>query len=129
MPPKKLAVSKKLASAPPPKPSISWPLLTPLLPPSDLEIEEVLPGQILTISRFFTSTLCKTYVNFLQTSVDLTTTPGVPKRGYAVRVNDRFQVQDAAFADMLWTKSGLRDVVAREDHALWGGDVVGLNPK
>lgn len=128
MPPKKQVVSKKPAVAPP-QPSLSWPQLAPLVPSSDLEIAEVLSDQILTISRFFTSSLCKTFVNFLQTSVALTTTPGVPKRGYAARVNDRFQIQDPGFAELLWTKSGLKQVVAREDHALWGGEVVGLNPK
>lgn len=130
MPPKKQAVPKKgTPSAPTPAPPISWPQLTPLLPPSNLELEEVLPGQILTISKFFTATLCKTYVNFLQTSVSLTTTPGVPKRGHAVRVNDRFQIQDSTFAELIWSKSGLKDVIGREDPSLWGGQVVGLNPK
>jgi hypothetical protein len=134
MPPKKQQKTK--ASQPPaavapttPQQSVSWPALTPLLPPSDLQLEEVLPGQILTIPKFFTSTLCKTYVSFLQNSVSLTTTPGKPKRGEAVRVNDRFQIQDPIFADLLWNRSGLKEIVAREDPSLWGGNVVGLNPK
>ena len=136
MPPKKhQTTSNKRKGAQPPaailaqQHSISWPPLTPLLPPSDLELREALPEQILTIPRFFTSTLCKTYVNYLQKSVSLTTTPGKPKRGEAVRVNDRYQIQDAAFAERLWNQSGLKDVVSREDSSLWGGEVVGLNPK
>jgi hypothetical protein len=136
MPPKKQQKTKASQPPPPaavksetPQQSLSWPALTPLLPPSDLQLEEVLPEQILTIPKFFTSTLCKTYVNFLQKSVSLTTTPGKPKRGEAVRVNDRFQIQDPAFADLLWNRSGLKELVAREEPSLWGGDVVGLNPK
>ncbi|KAA8896788.1 hypothetical protein FN846DRAFT_964794 [Sphaerosporella brunnea] len=139
MPPKKQQLNSKKKAAhlvtpaagatpAPPQQSVSWPALTPLLPPSDLQLEEVLPEQILTIPKFFTSTLCKTYVNFLQKSVSLTTTPGKPKRGEAVRVNDRLQIQDPAFADVLWNQSGLKDVVSREDPSLWGGKVVGLNP-
>jgi hypothetical protein len=117
------------AAASPSHQSISWPPLIPLLSPSDLELREVLPEHILTIPRFFTATLCKTYVNFLQKSVSLTTTPKKPKRGEAVRVNARFQVHDLAFAERLWNQSGLKDVVSREANDLWGGEVVGLNPK
>lgn len=141
MPPKKLAAAKnkKEKEKQPPAPStpvqLQWPLLEPLLPAADLELVEVLPDQIRTIPNFFTATLCKKYVNFLQKSVPLATTPGKPKRGDAVRVNDRFQIHDPAFADRLWNTSGLREVVAarREttsDTLLWGGsEVVGLNPK
>lgn len=47
---------------------------------------------------------------FLQT-LPLQTTPGKPKRGEAVRVNDRFQVQDGNFARVLWEKTGLKEVL------------------
>lgn len=74
------------------------------------------------------------------------TTPGArPKKGDAVRVNDRFQVDDGGFAERLWAETGLRGLVMREggigegdeqgekgdcegDGGLWGGEVVGLNP-
>jgi hypothetical protein len=134
MPPKKLSVSKKKPSTSL-KPggvserqlSLSWPALTPILLPSDLDIQEVLAEQILTIPQFFTWNLCKSYVNFLQKSVSLITTPTKPKKGDAVRVNDRFQIHDAAFAARLWDETGLKAIIAREN--LWGGEVVGLNPK
>jgi hypothetical protein len=132
MPPKKHAVVKKKEKQlpAPPQAILQWPPLTPMLPSSDLELVEVLPEQILTIPKFFTSTLCKTYVNFLQKSVSLTTTPGKPKRGDAVRANDRFQIQDPEFADRLWNMSGLKDIISRKAASLWGGgQVVGLNPK
>lgn len=132
MPPKKHAVVKKKEKQlpAPPQATLQWPPLTPMLPSSDLELVEVLPEQILTIPKFFTSTLCKTYVNFLQKSVSLTTTPGKPKRGDAVRANDRFQIQDPEFADRLWNMSGLKDIISRKAASLWGGgQVVGLNPK
>ena len=41
----------------------NWPPFKPLLPTSDLSLEVVAPNQIVTISNFWTSTLCKTYVS------------------------------------------------------------------
>ncbi|KAI5821224.1 hypothetical protein BZA77DRAFT_256300 [Pyronema omphalodes] len=109
---------------------LQWPVISPVLPPSELELEQVLPGQIITIPRFFTQNLCKTYVNWLQKSVQMVTTPGKPQKGYAVRVNDRFQIHDATFAERLWQTSGLKEIVAREPVETWGGkEVLGLNPR
>jgi hypothetical protein len=88
----------------------NWPLFRPLLPPSDLSLQTLVPSQIVLIHNFWTSTLCKDYVNFLK-GLPLATTPGVPKRGDAVRVNDRFQIQDAVFANRLWEETGLRELV------------------
>lgn len=74
------------------------------------------------------------------------TTPLKPKsRDHAVRVNDRFQVQDASFAEALWGTTCLKDVVCerrgvddeyddvdeREEEKnarIWGGTPLGLNP-
>jgi hypothetical protein len=107
--------------------SPNWPPLTPVVPAEHLTIETILPGQILAIRNLFTSTLCKTYVNFLST-LPLTTTPGKPKRGEAVRVNDRFQVDDPMFAENLW-KAGLQQLVSSfGDPDVFGGKVLGLNP-
>ena len=126
--------SKQKEASQPPK----WPLLKPLAPTSDLCLETLLEGQIVIIRNFFTSTLCKNYVTFLS-SLPLMTTPGQPKKGDAVRVNDRFQVDDAAFAEELWKTAGLQDLLTRsnavdaesqQDSAqLWGGQVCGLNPR
>ena len=44
----------------------------------------------------------------------LTTTPGKPKKGEALRCNDRFQVQDDLFANRLWVETGLRELVLGE---------------
>jgi len=104
-----------------------WPALSPLVPREHLYVETVLQEQILIIRNLFTSTLCKNYVSFLST-LPLTTTPGRPKRGEATRVNDRFQVDDAAFARNLWEHSGLQYLVdSFEDQAVFGGKVLGLN--
>jgi hypothetical protein len=97
----------------------------------------LLQDQILTIPRLWTTGLCKTYVNFL-TTLPLTTTPGKPKKGEAVRVNDRFQVEDPAFAEKLWSSTALKQMIqspvvegrelgAAEAQRLWGGEVLGLN--
>ena len=112
--------------APPVAPN--WPALTPILPAEDLSIDAVAPGQILVIRNLLTSNLCRTYVSFLS-ALPLTTTPGKPKRGEATRVNDRFQVDDATFAKILWEQSGLRTLVeSYADAATFGGKVLGLNP-
>lgn len=106
----------------------NWPTFTPLVPESDLTLQHVLPGQIVTIPNFWTSALCKTYVAFLS-SLPLTTTPGKPKKGDAVRVNDRYQIDDPGFAERLWSSTALKTLVAAADRKdLWGGEVIGLNP-
>ncbi|KAI9805774.1 MAG: hypothetical protein M1833_005267 [Piccolia ochrophora] len=124
-----------------------WPPLHPLIPASDLALTILVPDQILLIRNFWTSSLCKSYVSFLS-SLPLQTTPGRPKKGDAVRVNDRFQIADPDFAKMLWESTALKELVLGpkspstygddDDDAinmhpaqrrdLWGGDVVGLNP-
>ena len=112
----------------------SWPPLEPLLPIEDLCMRELLPGQIVTIPSLFTGGLCKRYVSFLE-KLPLTTTSGVPKRGEAVRVNDRYQIDDPLFAERLWSSTGLKELVLADmdaaEHApaeRWGGRVLGLNP-
>lgn len=64
--------------------------------------------------KFWTAALCRDYVAFLK-GLPLTTTPGKPKKGEALRVNDRFQVQDEAFANRLWIETGLRELVCGGD--------------
>ncbi|KAL1792653.1 hypothetical protein ACET3X_009160 [Alternaria dauci] len=143
MAPKKKA-QQGASSRPAPSPgpagqSYNWPPFTPLVPDEDLALHEVLPKQIVTIPNFFTASLCRTYVSFLA-SLPLTTTPGKPKKGDAVRVNDRFQIDDAAFAQRLWSQTGLSRLVSghveegalgltvEERKVLWRGEVLGLNP-
>ena len=107
----------------------AWPLFRPLVPASDLCLSTVVPNQVVTISNFWTASLCKNYVSFLG-SLPLVTKPGRAKRGEAVRVNDRFQIDDAEFAQRLWQDTALKELVSGVDrpHELWGGEVLGLNP-
>ncbi|KAL8387333.1 hypothetical protein RB595_009981 [Gaeumannomyces hyphopodioides] len=134
------------AAAPPP----SWPPFRPSLPVVDpLAFEPVVPAKVLVARSFFPRSLCRTYVDFLA-SLPLATTPARPKKGEAVRQNDRFQVHDPAFASRLWRDTGLRDALLGRlgdgdegggggggggqehdevlDPRLWDGEVVGLNP-
>ncbi|KAF7192830.1 hypothetical protein HII31_05813 [Pseudocercospora fuligena] len=115
----------------------NWPPIQSL-PSSELAIEILVKDQILTISQLWTSKLCKSYVAFLKT-LPLVTTPGKPKKGEAVRVNDRYQVNDARFAEQLWSSTALKDLVTQpviddvelDQNArseLWGGEILGLNP-
>ncbi|KAK7740674.1 hypothetical protein SLS53_005142 [Cytospora paraplurivora] len=106
----------------------SWPVFKPPLPLTYLEPEPLLDSRVLLIRNFWPKSLCRDYLSFLR-SLPLTTTPGKPKRGDAVRVNDRFQVQDQGFANRLWLETGLKEVLLSEEwNGLWGGDVVGLSP-
>jgi hypothetical protein len=76
--------------------------------------KSLLPDQIYIIRNLLTAALCRTYVSFLSSSaISLTTTPGKPKRGDAVRVNDRFQIEDRAFVERLWRETGLKEIVER----------------
>lgn len=130
----------KAVAAPEQQRTPDWPVFQPLVPSYQLELHEVVRNQIVTIPYFWTSKLCERYVSFLST-LPLLTTPGKPKKGDAVRVNDRFQIQDRAFAERLWSETALREVVLNADLAeegapswtdedrrrLWGGDVVRLH--
>ncbi|KAL4928434.1 uncharacterized protein BDV17DRAFT_96589 [Aspergillus undulatus] len=124
----------------------NWPPLRPIIPSSDLHLDPLLPDQIYLIRNFLPTSLCKTYISFLA-SLPLTTTSEKPKKGDAVRVNDRFQIQDAAFAENLWRGTALRELVTNpageEEEAeggeegsvqrsmkeIWGGEPLGLNAK
>jgi hypothetical protein len=129
----------KATETPPGRHAPNWPEFAPLMPESDLAMQELLGGQIVTIPNLWTTTLCKSYVSFLST-LPLTTTPGQPKKGHAVRVNDRYQIDDPVFAERLWSGTALKNLVtgAAQDggldltqdqrRQLWGGEVVGLNP-
>lgn len=109
--------SSKPAAAPT-KPD--WPALTPLVPTLSLFIDPLVPSQILIIRNLFTSSLCSRYISFLS-SLPLITTPVTKSRDLAVRVNDRFQIEDAGFAEALWSETALKALVlGYEDQAVWG---------
>lgn len=92
----------------------SWPVFRPPLPLTDLEPEPLLDSRVLLIRNFWPKSLCRDYLSLLR-SLPLTTTPGKPKRGDAVRMNDRFQVQDQGFANRLWLETGLKQVLLSEE--------------
>ena len=102
----------------------NWPPLRPLIPSSDLSLDPLLDDQIYLIRRFFTSSLCKTYVSCLS-SLPLITTARNPKKGEAVRVNDRFQIHDADFAESLWSSTALKQLVLVEETRRGGVQVSG----
>jgi hypothetical protein len=113
MPPKKNTVTKAKPKSGQPVDAVAvpdWPPLKPLLPSSDLSLSTLVESQIVVIRNFWTATLCKNYVSFLS-ALPLVTTPGQPKKGDALRVNDRFQINDPAFANRLWLETGLQELV------------------
>jgi hypothetical protein len=105
-----------------------WPTLRPLVPTSDLTLDIVLEDQIILIPKLFTVSLSQQYVSFLS-RLHLTTTPGIPKKGEALRVNDRFQIEDPQFAEQLWSSTALRELVTGAVNIDWGGIPIGLNPR
>ncbi|KAI0011394.1 hypothetical protein F4779DRAFT_615637 [Xylariaceae sp. FL0662B] len=125
---KKASAKKPRSSAPPAGAAgqpPNWPPFKPSLPVVHLSLDAPVPGfedKIVLVRNFWPKNLCREYVNFLR-GLPLTTTPGRPRRGEALRVNDRFQVDDPRFAQRLWIETGLRNAVLDE-----GGRVVGLNP-
>lgn len=92
-----------------------WPQFKPPLPVADLTPQplESCPERVILIHNFWPKSLCGSYVAFLKT-LPLITTPGRPKRGEAVRVNDRYQVDDAVFARRLWLETGLVDALQQD---------------
>ena len=104
--------SKQPKTQPPPQPPAgqppSWPPIKTLL--LHAEPHPSAPDTIILVPNFFPPSLCRSYLSFVR-GLSLATTPGRPKRGDAVRVNDRFQVDDAAFAGRLFEVLGgvLRD--------------------
>ncbi|VUC33170.1 unnamed protein product [Clonostachys rosea] len=131
--PKKASKSSKEAAVPAsaqPSLSVSWPAFKPELPVVDLDIQlHPATPKIALISSFFPRSLCREYVAFLKT-LPLQTTPARPKRGEAVRVNDRFQIDDPMLAARLWENTGLREAILENQDLkhLWGGEPIGLNP-
>ncbi|KAF5022157.1 hypothetical protein F66182_5807 [Fusarium sp. NRRL 66182] len=108
--PGKAEVVASSPAAPP-----SWPVFRPRLPIVDLSPQpHPSTSKVVLIPSFFPRSLCRDYVAFLKT-LPLQTTPGRPKRGEAVRVNDRFQVDSPDFAARLWEETGLRDVLLEGD--------------
>lgn len=99
---------------------VDWPAFRPTLPITELSFEPIISDKVIVIRNFWPRSLCRAYVEHLKT-LPLTTTPGKPRRGEAVRVNDRFQIDDEAFARRLWNETGLREVVLGHDDAQGGG--------
>lgn len=114
--------------------TISWPAIakSPYRPIP--EINTVLASQILTLD-LFTSSFAQQFLNFCQSHIAplLSTTPIRPKKGDAIRFNDRFQVTDPSFAESLWRNSGLKEALelyeeeGKSSQDIWGGEPVGLN--
>ncbi|RPA80042.1 hypothetical protein BJ508DRAFT_201824, partial [Ascobolus immersus RN42] len=102
--------------------------------PYTLTPDIMLPAQLILIPSLFPPSLCKTYIHFLS-QLHLTTTPSIPQKGMAARVNDRFEVQDEAFAWRLWNETGLGELVGAggrlepEMRAKGDGEAVGCSPR
>lgn len=122
--PNKSKTSKAGQPGVPPVPAAgppSWPAFKPPLPVIDLSPEpHAATDKIILVPSFFPRNLCRDYVAFLKT-LPMQTTPSRPKRGEAVRVNDRFQIDDPTFARRLWEQTGLQEVFGTNEELrhLW----------
>ncbi|SPQ19608.1 102aeb13-8969-4665-8c35-da61afbab656 [Thermothielavioides terrestris] len=116
------------ASAAPAAVPPSWPPFKPALPVVDLALESLVQDKVVVLRSFFPRSLCKDYVSFLR-ELPLVTTPGKPKRGEALRVNDRYQIDDARFAHRLWTETGLKEALLSKDVAHDDSNNVTLKPE
>ena len=120
--PTKSSKAPAATSQPPhPPPLPSWPIFKPPLPVVDVTPQlHPATSKVALIPSFFPRSLCRDYVAFLKT-LPLQTTPGRPKRGEAVRVNDRFQVNDPIFASRLWEQTGLKEALLESEEVkdLW----------
>ena len=116
-------------------PPVPWPTIVASPYKPIPQITAVLPSQILTLN-LLSSSFAQQFLGFCQSHIStlLTTTPIKPKKGDAVRFNDRFQTSDSSFADSLWTKSGLKEAIegyeeeGKQSQEIWGGTPTGLNP-
>ncbi|KAF2223933.1 hypothetical protein BDZ85DRAFT_94886 [Elsinoe ampelina] len=133
MPPKKAFRTKSSTPTTPP----TWPPLHPRLASEKQRLTSLLSSQIIT-TPLFPIPLAATYRSFLA-SLPLTVVPQTRKKDHALRLNDRFSVQDPAFAAQLWSSTGLSDLVTSglidgenlseaDRTKLWGGEPIGLNP-
>ena len=123
----KLKAENNAKNAQDPQSCLLWPPLEPLVPTAHLALETILEGQVVVVRKLFTTSLCQSYVSFLS-GLSLATTPGMPRRGEAMRVNDRFETNDLHFAQALFETTALKSLI---EHAEldWGGKVCGLNPR
>jgi hypothetical protein len=85
---------------------LNWPTIPP--PSSSLSLTSLSSLGLLLIDNLFPPALRRHFITFIDNlSLD---PPRAPKRGEAERRNERFQVQDDAFAERLWRDSGLSKV-------------------
>src|SRR5690606_11021009 len=88
---KPVAKATKPDPASPPPPPPQWPSFSlPPTHPYTLSPQILLPSQLILIPSLFPPSLCKSYINFLS-QLPLITTPSIPQRGMAARINDRFE--------------------------------------
>ncbi|CAG8557735.1 134_t:CDS:2 [Paraglomus brasilianum] len=90
----------------------SWPKL---IYKPDLTLSMLLEDQITVIDNFFSKKECMSFIHFVEQHVplELANPNGIPKKGEAYRDNDRFSIDDAGFADILYQKTGLKDLVSQ----------------
>ena len=117
--------------------AIPWPPLpTPSQRFSPLELDSILPSQILLLHSFFPAKACANWLAFLSDTKHIPLEPSpAAKRGEAARTNHRFSVTDSDFAEALWSQTGLKDAVldSTSEHIFEsseraGARPVGLNP-
>lgn len=80
--------------------SVRWPELP--YAGRELDFEVLIPDQVLLLPELFTSKDCARWTSFLSSSLSLEPSPPVPKKGEAVRSNERFSIHDEKLAASLF---------------------------
>ncbi|KAL8283700.1 hypothetical protein RQP46_005495 [Phenoliferia psychrophenolica] len=112
---------------PPPTTAITWPSIA-----RTTSAFSTVHDGIIQVDNFFDRATVKRFKAFLESSsspIVLTPpAPGPPKRGNADRTNDRFGIDDPAFAKALWEDSGLKELAEEGLASPTKRRPVGLNP-
>lgn len=106
---------------------LKWPDVTTAEPEPAVTLVN---DDLLVIDDLFSRQRLKAWRTFLSTLPMVAPEPGPPKPGFAARQNSRLSIQDGAFAELLWTQSGLKALCERQSVITHDGRkrVLGLNP-
>jgi hypothetical protein len=85
-----------------------------LQPKGNLEVVQVEANHIYTIPNFLFGKECEAIIQYFETHLPLVATPGIPKKGFAFRNNDRQSLHNPHIANELWKTVGLGDMIQKQ---------------
>jgi hypothetical protein len=93
---------------------ITLPAWPKLVYKPDLALSILLEDHITVIDSFFNKKECLAFISFIEQYIplEIANPNAIPKRGEAYRDNDRFSINDVGFAEILYQKTGLKDLIS-----------------